>query len=295
MSEYWASTPRIWCKHCHAFYRDTPLDTRQHNNTGKHQSALQRSIRNLHKTTEREERDSARAKAEIERLNGVVSGAPVTKQNNIKNGGKTTDSGNAGSLSEGDRKRQIAQLAAMGVAVPEEYRREMAIASEWQTVSTRRLNEIGNGVKEEDGEDTKEGQEGWESSRGVRRRREEDDEDGEGDEGRRAGPKNGRERLGWGRRVKRYKEIEDEVDIEALMGKKEAEADKAKDEVAKGNPKHETGDEESHKDANEEAERAENVANAVDGEDVKGEDGAEAPLTEKAVVFKKRKKGTVGG
>ncbi|KAL9050920.1 MAG: hypothetical protein Q9162_006347 [Coniocarpon cinnabarinum] len=295
MSEYWASTPRIWCKHCHAFYRDTPLDTRQHNNTGKHQSALQRSIRNLHKTTEREERDSARAKAEVERLNGVVSGAPVTKQNDIKNGGKTADSWNAGSLSEGDRKRQIAQLAAMGVAVPEEYRREMAIASEWQTVSTRRLNEIGDGVKEEDGDDTKEGQEGWESSRGVRRRRKEDDEDGEGDEGRRAGPKNGRERLGWGRQVKRYKETEDEVDIEALMGKKEAEADKAKDEVSEGNLKHETTDEEPHKDANEETERAENVANKFDGADVKGEDGAEAPPTEKAVVFKKRKKGSVGG
>lgn len=38
-----------------------------------------------------------------------------------------------------DRKKQIAQLAEMGVAVPEEYRREMALAGDWETISIRRI------------------------------------------------------------------------------------------------------------------------------------------------------------
>lgn len=34
-----------------------------------------------------------------------------------------------------ERKRQLAQLAEMGVAIPEEFRGEMAMAGDWQTVS----------------------------------------------------------------------------------------------------------------------------------------------------------------
>ena len=36
-----------------------------------------------------------------------------------------------------DRKQQLKQLAEMGVAIPDEFRREMAMASDWQTLSER--------------------------------------------------------------------------------------------------------------------------------------------------------------
>lgn len=51
-----------------------------------------------------------------------------------------------------ERKKQLAQLAEMGVAVPESYRREMAMAGDWQTTSVRRIYD---GMKEERGEDSK--------------------------------------------------------------------------------------------------------------------------------------------
>lgn len=79
-----------------------------------------------------------------------------------------------------ERRQQVAQLAEMGVAVPEEYRREMAMAGDWQVVSERPL--YGSGVKgEEGGEEEKKHSEGL--NIGVRKRKhdgqEEDDEAGE--------------------------------------------------------------------------------------------------------------------
>ena len=207
MSEYWKSTPRVWCKHCKLFYRDTPFDTQQHNNTGKHQSSVQRSIRNLHKDTEREERNAQRAKDEVARLNGIVSGKPTPSGS--RNGSKKPSAAGA-TASEGERKRQIAQLAAMGVAVPEEFRREMALAGEWGTVGERRIE----AVKEEDGNVGTE----YERSVGVRKRKAEDDEDGE----EAAMPAtNGATDRRRGSRRKTLAEDEEDVDIGSLMGKSE--------------------------------------------------------------------------
>lgn len=42
------------------------------------------------------------------------------------------------------RKQQIAQLAEMGVAIPEDFRKEMAMAGEWQTLSETPIYEAGN-------------------------------------------------------------------------------------------------------------------------------------------------------
>lgn len=47
----------------------------------------------------------------------------------------------------------MAQLAAMGVAVPEDFRREMAMAGDWQTLSERAI--YSEDVKKEDDEDVK--------------------------------------------------------------------------------------------------------------------------------------------
>ena len=50
----------------------------------------------------------------------------------------------------------MTRLAEMGVAIPEEFRREMAMVGDWQTMSQRVINEETLEVKnEEQGEDTK--------------------------------------------------------------------------------------------------------------------------------------------
>ena len=49
MSEYWKSTPKYWCKHCGIYVRDTKLERTNHEATGKHQGALKRFLRDLHR------------------------------------------------------------------------------------------------------------------------------------------------------------------------------------------------------------------------------------------------------
>ncbi len=75
-----------------------------------------------------------------------------------------------------DRKQQLKQLAEMGVAIPEEFRREMAMAGDWQTLSER---VIYDDVKEdEDSKDFK--LNGF--SMGVRKRKYEGQEEEEAEE-----------------------------------------------------------------------------------------------------------------
>lgn len=136
MSEYWKSTPKYWCKHCKTFVRDTKFEKQHHEATGRHQGNLQRFLRGLHRGHEREERDKQRAKDEVDRLNGLTTGPrPVDSQSlERKPAISRSRDGNRGN-DPADRKRQLAQLAEMGVAVPEDFRREMAMAGDWQTVS----------------------------------------------------------------------------------------------------------------------------------------------------------------
>lgn len=75
-----------------------------------------------------------------------------------------------------DRKQQLKQLAEMGVAIPEEFRREMAMAGDWQTL----LEPVDyNNVKQEG--DSKEFKPG-ELSAGVRKRKHEGQEEDEEEE-----------------------------------------------------------------------------------------------------------------
>jgi hypothetical protein len=53
-------------------------------------------------------------------------------------------------LSPAERKRQLAQLAELGVAVPEDYRREVAMAGDWQVLSQRFIQDE---LKNESAED----------------------------------------------------------------------------------------------------------------------------------------------
>jgi hypothetical protein len=138
MSEYWKSTPKYWCKYCNVFVKDTKFERQQHEATPRHQGGIQRSLRELHKGKEREDREKQRAKDEVARLNGVVGGKSTTQETPSS---KPTPSGSgkgpAKQATVEERKRQMQQLADMGVAVPEEFRKEVALAGEWERVSVK--------------------------------------------------------------------------------------------------------------------------------------------------------------
>lgn len=184
--------------------RDTKIDRLQHESTGRHQGAVQRSIRNLHKNHDREERDKQRAKNEVARLNGLVGGAGTAAgAGRVARGGGDEMKAPAG---HDERKRQLAQLAELGVAIPKEHRGEMALAGQWETVSERPV------VKEEQSEAAK--------SYGVhnKRKREHEDEEDEDEHGGGTGG-SGEGRKPWGSRFRAYKrEDEGAFDIGALMG-----------------------------------------------------------------------------
>ena len=195
--------PKYWCKHCKTFVRDTKLEKTNHEATPKHQGNLKRFLRDLHKGHEREEREKQRAKDEVDRLNGVVSGSgskapPWERKSAIP---ATSASRQA---TPADRKKQLAQLAELGVAVPEDFRKEMAMVGDWQTTSERLIYDTVK--KEEDGGDVK--PEGL--NIGVRKRKfegqEEEEEAGETVV-----------RRGWGSTVRAYPGQEDDKDLDALL------------------------------------------------------------------------------
>ncbi|KAK2597689.1 hypothetical protein N8I77_012458 [Diaporthe amygdali] len=151
MAEYWKSTPKYWCKNCSVYVRDTKLERQNHEATAKHQGAIKRALRDLHRGHEREEREKERAKREIERLNGVVSsdGSGSTSTANAASSSRPRPGassgggggGGAGSLSEAERKRQAEQLASLGVSLPDEFRKDLAMAGDWQVTSTTIVTE----------------------------------------------------------------------------------------------------------------------------------------------------------
>ena len=106
-----------------------------------------------------------------------------------------------------DRKRQLAQLAEMGVAVPEDFRREMAMAGDWQTTSERVVYDNDFVKKEEDIKDVKLGG----LNVGVRKRKfegqEEEEEAGETVV-----------RKGWGSTIRTYPGVGgDDDDLNTLL------------------------------------------------------------------------------
>ncbi|KAL8998636.1 MAG: hypothetical protein Q9188_006062 [Gyalolechia gomerana] len=214
MSEYWKSTPKYWCKHCKIFVRDTKLEKANHDATAKHQGNIKRFLRDLHRGHEREERDKDRAKSEVERLNGVVSGpSSGTKFTALQRSNAVGPGSSGREATPAERKAQLARLAEMGVAVPEDYRREVAMAGDWQTVSER---PIWSHVKKEEGlDDFKHFKPDFTLNVGVRKRKldgqEEDDEAG-------LTPA----RKGWGSAVRRYPDSAGDGtdDLDALLNTK---------------------------------------------------------------------------
>jgi hypothetical protein len=138
MSEQWKSTPKYWCKHCKVFVRDTKLERQNHDTTPRHQGNIKRFLRDLHRGHEKEEKDKERAKSEVARLNGLVSGTGHTESSRSSGFGRgPTPSMPKPQATPSQRKQQLAQLAEMGVSIPDEFRGEMAMAGEWQVTSER--------------------------------------------------------------------------------------------------------------------------------------------------------------
>lgn len=208
MSEYWKSTPKYWCKFCSTYVRDTPNEKRNHEATGKHKGGVQRSLRTIHKEQEIQEREKSRAKAEVDRLNAVVDAGKTTssKDSGIKLGQSVqTRVNNTPAATAQERKQQMKQLADMGIAIPQAFRADMAMAGEWQTTSVRKI-----GAEEDVKPDP------VAMSVGNRKRRLEGDEEDEEATG------TTMKRKGWGKDLREYADATTGVvggveDIEALL------------------------------------------------------------------------------
>ncbi|KAH9208433.1 hypothetical protein DL95DRAFT_414804 [Leptodontidium sp. 2 PMI_412] len=150
MSEYWKSTPKYWCKHCKTYVRDTKLEKTNHEATPKHQGNLKRFLRDLHRGHEKDEKDKERSKLEVERLKGLVSGggsSPAASSSSSSFGRGPTPSVPKQQATEAQRKKQLAQLAEMGVTIPSEFRSDMAMPGEWQVTSERVIDPEGTEKK----------------------------------------------------------------------------------------------------------------------------------------------------
>ncbi len=95
----------------------------------------------------------------MDRLNGVVSGSGAGSTGAPWETKSTIPPLSANrQATPAERKRQLEQLAEMGVAVPEDFRRSMAMAGDWQVHSERTLYDImsnENTVKKEDDSEDK--------------------------------------------------------------------------------------------------------------------------------------------
>lgn len=205
-----------WCRYCETYVRDTPGERKNHESTGKHQNNIQRSLRDLHKKQEREQRDSQRAKDEVARLNGLVGGknAPSAGIAGLKNLGKPSGQEPPKMSAAAQRKAHAEQLVAPGVQLPEELKREVTGVSEWQTISSSAVDPGRPGgrtladIKKEE-EDSAAAV----LSKGVHKRKAEDEEDARDEE---AAPK----KKVWGSTLKAFpgnQATGEDDDLDALL------------------------------------------------------------------------------
>ncbi|KAF2447750.1 hypothetical protein P171DRAFT_408178 [Karstenula rhodostoma CBS 690.94] len=278
MSEYWKSTPKYWCKFCKDYVKDTKFERQQHEATGRHQSNIQRSLKGLHREQAAEERQKQRAKDEVARLNGLVPSESSSAAANAPakpTFAKTEEK----KATLQDRKKQWEQLAAMGIAVPDEARGGMALKGEWTVVKEEVVGSVG-----QDGEFKA-------LNKGVRKRKVD-----EAEEERELAGETITRKKGWGQT---YKSLPgkggDDDDIEALFKKRKTDV-KDEETMSKTEVKEEDvvkGEAESHPladipteeeaAAKQTAERDADAAAALVQEE--GSSGSTP-----AVVFKKRKK-----
>ena len=165
---------------------------------------MKRFLREIHKDNDRQERETQRAKSEVERLRQVVTGGPSatkTDGNAVAPAKRTAvpvPKPAERPVSLDERKKQMAQLAEMGVAIPQEYRADMALAGEWQTLSETKIETA----------DT----ESAAKSMGIRKRKHQGDEDED-----ELIPEQYVSK-GWGSRMKVYPDAQDDDgDLDSLL------------------------------------------------------------------------------
>ncbi|KAK6073872.1 u1 zinc finger [Seiridium cupressi] len=287
MSEYWKSTPKYWCKHCTVYVRDTKLERSNHEATAKHQGALKRFLRDLHRGHDKEEREKDRAKREIERLNGVVgsSTSSAGPSSSTAPGPPSSSSQASGRGVEAQRQKQWEQLAEMGIDVPTELRGNMAMASEWQVTNTRviddapKTDEHGNAKVEA-------------VATGVRKRvkREGEEEEEEALQSLFKKPRK------WGRDNKQASE--DDVDLDALLSgtlvpTKKEKIEESADREVKEEQQSPPLKEELPEDDQGISSSLKLEAESDETRTVKAEQISEGNIEAPAVVFKKRKPKTI--
>ncbi|KAF2211552.1 hypothetical protein CERZMDRAFT_121499 [Cercospora zeae-maydis SCOH1-5] len=240
MSEYWKSTPSYWCKFCTQYVRDTAIERKNHEASGKHQNNIQRSLRELHKGKEREEREKQRAKDEVNRLNSLVSGqksaaAQPGSASHLARTSKSAPAPPPPPATAQQRKTHAEQLAALGVELPEELKKEVTGVGSYQVVDAHEVDTSSSGavtVNRSLAEilaETREGQKSVEEEQkashdeknsddckaGLKRKLDDDHGDPRDEE---AAPKS---RKAWGSTVKTYPgkaEDVDVADLDALLG-----------------------------------------------------------------------------
>jgi hypothetical protein len=291
MSEYWKSTPSYWCKFCETYVRDTPGERKNHESTGKHQNNIQRSLRDLHKKQEREQRDQQRAKDEVARLNGLVGGkdsqaAGTSGIGGVKNLGKSSAPEPPKISAAAQRKAHAEQLVALGVELPEELKREVTGVGGWQTLSSSVVSSdrpSGRTLADIKKEEEESASASAPLSKGVHKRKAEDDEDVRDEE---AAPK----RKIWGNTLKTYpggrtEDVDEDLDalLSGVVKKPTQPGSSTVDEGAAGQA-------EVNADAIGEVKSDATTQTGISGEVIKEEEPNESAVTAPPpVVFKKRK------
>jgi hypothetical protein len=255
------------------YVKDTKFERQQHEATGRHQGNIQRSLRGLHREQENEQRNKARAQAEVARLNGLVPSASTSAPSvatGSGGGALTYEKRSEKKATLDDRKKQWEQLAALGVTLPDQARGDLAIAGDWKTVSHEIIGEVN-----EDGE--------FKASslnKGVHKRKLDEQEEEE-----KAAGELITKRKGWGHTYKSFPGSKGgEDDVESLLVKKKPLNDTTEAVKDEKGFKKEEPQEEGTGVALQDIPTADEAAAKVEEEAAKKEPGAPA------VVFKKRKK-----
>ncbi|EFX06058.1 formin-binding protein [Grosmannia clavigera kw1407] len=173
MADYWKSTPKYWCKNCSVYVTDTKFGRANHEATGKHQSAVRRALRDLHRDHDKQEREQERARREVARLNGIVddSGDKLGPLRQSARPLQATPRTAAAETAATAPHAQLEQLAELGVSIPDAFRGELAMAGDW-TVTTTRIVDTTPGSASSAGA----------RAIGVRKRRRDGDADNDGDD-----------------------------------------------------------------------------------------------------------------
>ncbi|KAH6886216.1 hypothetical protein B0T10DRAFT_78446 [Thelonectria olida] len=131
MADFWKSTPSYWCKYCSCYIRDTKFERTNHDASSKHQYAMKRFLRNIHREHEQQEREKKAAQREIARVTGISqndASGPSASSSTPSTGAQKAK---PAAPSEQQLQKQREQLAEMGVSIPSEFQPEMAIPGEW--------------------------------------------------------------------------------------------------------------------------------------------------------------------